>query len=92
MARIEEELLELRLAVDRVADAQRAQPTLRDQFAMAALTGMFAGRPPGELPAEDWAAAAYAWADAMIEARKPEGYAANVDRVNKAWRRAKEDK
>lgn len=54
--------------------------TLRDQFAMAALQGMLAGR---ELPkstrggieyiiVNDRAIVAYAFADAMLEARKKE--------------------
>ena len=42
--------------------------TLRDQFAMAALTGALAGRVVGERT--EWAKAAYEIADAMMEARK----------------------
>ena len=49
------------------------QPTLRDQFAMAALTGIlmnsFMGQQAAESPAKasTWA---YEYADAMLEARK----------------------
>lgn len=71
MARIEEELLELRLAVDRVADTQRAQPTLRDQFAMAALTGYIGHGTYAGTDGPVIARLAYQVADAMIEARKP---------------------
>ena len=45
----------------------RSEPTLRDQFAMAALTGILARRPTSR---EDAAEEAYAYADAMMEARK----------------------
>jgi len=44
------------------------QKTLRDEFAMAALTGALAGRVVGERT--EWAKAAYEIADAMMEARK----------------------
>lgn len=48
------------------------QPTLRDQFAMAALTGLEPGHVPttGAVSIEDFAADAYRLADAMMEARK----------------------
>lgn len=46
----------------------RATLTIRDQFAMAALTGALAGRVVGERT--EWAKAAYEIADAMMEARK----------------------
>ena len=42
---------------------------LRDQFAMAALTGILAGSPNSEIGPEDYAHDAYMFADAMIEAR-----------------------
>jgi len=42
--------------------------TLRDQFAMAALTGMLISRTAGERT--EWAKVAYELADAMMEARK----------------------
>jgi hypothetical protein len=42
--------------------------TLRDQFAMAALTGMLAGRVPGERT--EWVKSAYEFADKMMEERK----------------------
>jgi hypothetical protein len=42
--------------------------TLRDEFAMAALTGMLAD-PGGSGPPSSWAAASYALADAMLKAR-----------------------
>lgn len=61
----------------KIAEQQRAiieamgfsQPTLRDQFAMAALTGLIAS---ADLEAElhHFALDAYAIADAMLEARK----------------------
>lgn len=45
--------------------------SLRDQFAMAALTGLLAGRPAHHtMNKSDWAVASYAHADAMTEARK----------------------
>jgi hypothetical protein len=44
------------------------KPSLRDQFAMAALTGVLAGRVVGERT--EWAKAAYEIADKMMEARK----------------------
>lgn len=43
------------------------QPTLRDRFAMAALTGLLAD--PNE-DGKDVAKRAYGFADAMLEARK----------------------
>jgi hypothetical protein len=43
-------------------------PTMRDQFAMAALIGGLAGRKQGDRV--EWAKVAYEFADAMIEARK----------------------
>lgn len=45
------------------------QVTLRDQFAMAALTGLLAALTHGS-PADHIAKQAYAAADAMLEARK----------------------
>lgn len=42
--------------------------TLRDQFAMAALTGLLAGRTAGDRI--HWAKIAYEFADDMMEARK----------------------
>ena len=53
----------IRLQVD-----LNSKPDLRDQFAMAALTGMLAGRVPGERT--EWVKGAYEFADAMMEARK----------------------
>ena len=47
------------------------QPTLRDRFAMAALTGLLAGDSVGGLSANGAAYGAYEIADAMLEARKP---------------------
>ena len=44
--------------------------TLRDEFAMAALTGMLTDRDCGDVPATAVASAAYEYADAMMEARK----------------------
>ena len=46
------------------------EPTLRDKFAMAALTGILAGSPNKEIGPEDYAHDAYMFADAMIEARE----------------------
>jgi len=43
-------------------------PSLRDQFAMAALNGALAGRTNGE--PTNWTKFAYECADAMMEARK----------------------
>ena len=44
--------------------------TLRDEFAMAALTGLVSDHDCGEVPAISVAHAAYEYADAMMEARK----------------------
>lgn len=44
--------------------------TLRDQFAMAALTGLFSIKHLREMSDEDLAAISYTLADAMMEARK----------------------
>jgi hypothetical protein len=45
--------------------------TLRDEFAMAALTGLLANAvDDGSMGAEDWASDAYLFADKMMEARK----------------------
>ena len=45
--------------------------TLRDEFAMAALTGLLANSvDDGSMGAEDWASDAYLFADKMMEARK----------------------
>lgn len=48
-----------------IARLKAAQPTLRDQFAMAALTGLLAGT----LPTTHSVGAAYEIADLMMEAR-----------------------
>lgn len=48
---------------------QAEQPTLRDQFAMAALASLGPVCAPTDTP-RDFALAAYAIADAMMEARK----------------------
>ena len=47
-----------------------APATLRDQIALAALTGMLAGDPNFPSPWKYAAAAAYLAADAMLEARR----------------------
>jgi hypothetical protein len=60
----------------KLAEQQRAmieamgwsQPSLRDQFAMAALTGLLAN--PDAAKYKDRAEVAYNYADAMMEARK----------------------
>lgn len=45
--------------------------TLRDQFAMAALTGLLSGPAPRRsMPADWWSSQAYELADVMLEARK----------------------
>jgi hypothetical protein len=45
--------------------------TLRDEFAMTALTGLLANAvDDGSMGAEDWASDAYLFADKMMEARK----------------------
>ncbi len=45
--------------------------TLRDEFAMAALTGLLANAvDDGSMGAEDWASDAYLFADKMMEAGK----------------------
>jgi len=47
--------------------------TLRDKFAMAALQGMISSAPMcdrTEVDKKAWAKIAYAWADAMIVARR----------------------
>jgi len=45
------------------------QPTLRDQFAMAALTGILTAYPDSKCTPEEKCQDAYIYADAMIEAR-----------------------
>lgn len=48
-------------------------PSLRDQFAMAALQGILSGRynfQTETFPLEEVTTAAYAYADVMLEARK----------------------
>lgn len=64
-------------AFDNAASAHRridqlCVPTLRDQFAMAVLTGVLATWKPKDRPIkiEDYAKDAYSLADAMMEARK----------------------
>jgi len=52
-----------------IIEAQCAQSDLRDQFAIAALAGMLAFDLTGGIPKE-FAADAYSFADAMLEARK----------------------
>lgn len=47
------------------------QPTLRDQFAMAALTGLLSTSHGQAESVVDQADTAYRYADAMMEARKP---------------------
>jgi hypothetical protein len=52
----------------------RTLPTLRDQFAMAALSGLLAADPDRYTdPASYWAKDAYAHADAMLRVREGEG-------------------
>lgn len=51
----------------------KEEPTLRDQFAMAALTGMLARG----FDARPRAQVAYEYADAMLEARAVEGPSAS---------------
>jgi hypothetical protein len=51
-------------------DWRPAQPTLRDQFAMAALGSMLGGLAEPSRYKGDHASAAYSIADAMLEARK----------------------
>ena len=48
---------------------REAQPTLRDQFAMAALTGILVHTGWDRKPTEQLARLAYYQADAMMEAR-----------------------
>ena len=55
--------------IKRYADKQDNAPTLRDQFAMAALQGLLA-EPNLCATHEEFAERAYRQADAMIEARK----------------------
>jgi hypothetical protein len=64
---VHRELAELREAVLALPDADK--PSLRDHFAMAALTGMWAD-PCGEGPVEKMARWAYRAADAMLAARE----------------------
>lgn len=54
--------------IAKMEDNSRIPPTLRDQFAMAALTGLLAGRSIGE--GTTLAEKAYDFADDMIAARK----------------------
>lgn len=49
---------------------QAEQPTLRDQFAMAALSGLLVNPDCDAEYRETYATAAYTFADAMMEARK----------------------
>ena len=46
--------------------------TLRDEIAIAVLTGMLAGIPKGVEGADAMARKAYRWADAMLKAREVE--------------------
>jgi len=50
----------------------RGMPTLRDQFAMAALTGILASPQAGDFSISSAASWAYAHADAMLAARAKE--------------------
>lgn len=61
-------------------------PTLRDQFAMAALTGLLARRPKDNNTThppvqEGWSRTAYEFADAMIAARMPDLSGLNDDAI-----------
>ena len=51
-----------------LAEANENQPSLRDQFAMAAMTGLLSD--PTSSGPKGCATAAYLYADAMMEARK----------------------
>lgn len=48
------------------AQLRLARKTLRDEFAMATLQGMLAGRPEGSLPVSVWVDVAYQAADAAL--------------------------
>ena len=56
-------------ALDQIRNLKSERATLRDQFAMAALTGLLSALEYGN-PADHIAQQAYAAADAMLEARK----------------------
>jgi hypothetical protein len=55
-------------ALDQIRNLKSERATLRDQFAMAALTGITRGTPVSA--AQSAATCAYLFADAMLEARK----------------------
>ena len=55
-----------------IARLKEAQPTLRDQFAMAALTGILSD-PELNQPMHHLVKIAYNYADAMLEARDAKG-------------------
>ena len=61
----------IRMQAIQLIAMRNEQPCLRDQFAMAALTGLISGSKgiAGFEPSD--AIHAYRWADAMMEARKP---------------------
>lgn len=53
-------------------ESKEPKLTLRDQFAMAALTGILSGT-VGRLPQHDAASWAYTFAEAMMEEKKNRG-------------------
>lgn len=64
--KLRERITELEGIVNRMSDLMEERVTIRDQFAMAALTGLIADDPiiASDVPE------AYRYADAMMEARK----------------------
>lgn len=65
---------EVKNAVDKMMMEKISGPSLRDQFAMAALTGIMArdAYDPGQATPKQRAALAYLEADAMLAARQKE--------------------
>ena len=66
---IEQVQQEINITLAKIQEMVDAQPTLRDRFAMAALTG-FSANSDWSWSWEDSAPAAYEIADEMMEARK----------------------
>lgn len=62
-----DECQQLREQVERLKGNRKENPTLRDQFAMAALTGLLAYGEKFDVSAYD---DAYAFADSMMKARE----------------------
>jgi hypothetical protein len=66
---IDESMRRIAMHMEQLA-YQIEQPTIRDQVAMAALTGLLSGRADSDADEHGFAHDAYLFADAMMEARK----------------------